>query len=338
MAEWTEEFEKHTAHSRLQELDVLLSELESSEVLDAADLESLNRIRQVALFTKSVLSSVDPNLVAKDRLDGLAEYLALQVRELNQYKSTQNSSHISNRSPSDQVLNQLAGLNVPRTSEDVEGLREALTTLRRSMGQHSRLIEAEYDEIEQKFTVINKSFEELTDEIKSQKQRLDTAISQFQQQFSEAESKRRDEYSQESSNTRAELKKAVDSGQEEIDTLISTLREEFDAAEKQRKDEYKSEFESGKATLTGLLDKGKQDLSELTQQHKEAFAAVVTDTKDARTRMETDFSAKVSEYILQLERRQGEAEQLVQVIGNTGMVGIRESLIRNVSQHGFGMG
>jgi hypothetical protein len=62
-------------------------------------------------------------------------------------------------------------------------------------------------------------------------------------------------------------------------------------------------------------------MTELITQHKESFQTLTTEVKDSRKALEKDFSAKVQEYIDQLEVRQGEAEKLVQVIGNTGMVG-----------------
>lgn len=321
MSEWLEQFEKHRLHTILKELDSLLSELEALESLKANQIESVARMRQVERLVKSTLDSADPNLVSQDRLNGLADYVEVLTRDINQYKSSENVSYLMNQSSVDQILNQLGMILVPRVSEDLEGLREALTTLRRSIGQHARQLETESEEINREFKSIKRNFTELTEEIKSQKQRLDTAISQFQQQFSEAESKRRDEYSTEAANTRAELNKVVAAGKEEIDSLAGTLREEFDAAESNRKTEYEARFTQTKSSLETLLDKGKKDLSELTQQHKETFSGLVSETNESRNTMEADFAAKVSQYIAQLEERKSEAETLVQVIGNTGMVG-----------------
>jgi len=321
MSKWIEQFDSHQIHATLKELDEVLTDLESSDSSELGQTESLNRIRQVYQLVKSTFSSLDPNLVSKGALDGLAEFLGLQLRELNQYKTTKNASLLTNHSAIDQVLTQLATIHILRSPEDLEGLREALTTFRRSMGQHARQLENEYEGIKQEFKTIKTSFGELTDEIKSQKQRLDTAISQFQQQFSEAESKRREEYAQEANNTRTELNKAVQVGKEEMVALKASLRKEFDGTEVDRKQQYESEFETAKSTLTRTLDKGKKDVDELTSQHKEKFSALINEAKDSRNAMEAEFTNKVNEYVEQLELRKSEAEKLIQVIGNTGMVG-----------------
>jgi hypothetical protein len=332
MSEWVDQFQDHQIHSTLKELDSVLTELESSEDTDASKTESLNRIRQVYQLVKATLASVDPNLVSQSSLVGLEEYVQLQVRNLNQYKTTENVSLLKSSSPLDQILTQLATIYVPRVPEDIEGLREALTTFRRSMGQHARQLENEYEKIDQEFKAITKNFAELTEEIKSQKQRLDTAIAQFQQQFSEAESKRREEYTQEANNTRAELTKAVQTGTDELASFKANLRKEFEAGEVERKKQYDSEFESTKSTLSRTLENGKKNLEQLTSQYKETFSTFVKDATESRSAMEADFENSVNEYIEQLESRKSEAEKLVQVIGNTGMVGGYQKLANEERQ------
>ncbi|HEV7743790.1 MAG TPA: hypothetical protein VGO56_02235 [Pyrinomonadaceae bacterium] len=322
MSSWSEKFATHQIHTTLQRLESLLSDVEGLEVKDIAAIESLDRLRQIQRFLVSTLGAVDPNFVAEEKLESLDNLLRQQIDQLEGYKTSQNEAQIvaadNNRAA---VLNITASIPTPHSVEDVEGLRDAITSFRRSFGQHARNLEAEYEKLNEEFAALKSNFKEANEEIKSQKARLDTAISQFQQQFSEAESLRRSEYSQELKATRDELKSMLTSGKTEITALTSAFESQFESAETQRQEQYSTEYENTKVRLKEVLDNGKTRLTQLIAQHKETFKIFSIDVESSRKTMEQDFSAKVQVYLEQLELNKAEAEKLVQVIGNTGMVG-----------------
>lgn len=336
MSEWTDKFTAHQIHSSLQTLDAALNEVEALEENEVTSLEAIDRLKQVQRLVVTSLSSVDPNLVSEERLNTLDALIRQQIDQINNYKSNQNVAHLAGaNSSADNVLTQLVSIPIAKTPEEVDGLREAVTSLRRSLGQHARNLETEYEKFEQQFNDVNRRFTEFTSEITSQKARLDTAISQFQQQFSEAENTRRSEYSQEVKTIRDELKNMLDSAKQEMSSLTTNLTSQFDTAEDKRQETYKTEYESTSESLKEVLDTGKTKLAELIAQHKESFSALTTEVKDSRKALEADYSTKVQEYLDQLDLRKGEAEKLVQVIGNTGMVGGYQKLANQARLSGW---
>ncbi|HAF24868.1 MAG TPA: hypothetical protein DCK93_18510 [Blastocatellia bacterium] len=322
MSEWTDKFTAHQIHVTLPALDTALTEIEALEENEVTAIEAIDRLRQVQRLVVNSLASVDPNLVSDERLNTLDAFIRQQIEQVNGYKSNQNVALlIGANNTVDNILTQLSSIPVARTPEEIEGLREAVTSLRRSLGQHARNLETEYEKSEQQFKDVNRRFTEFTSEITSQKARLDTAISQFQQQFSEAENTRRSEYAQEIKTIRDELKSMLDSAKQEMSSQTTNFKTQFEAAEDQRQESYKTEYENTAASLKEVLDNGKTKLTELIAQHKDGFKTLTTELKDSRKALEKEFSENVQEYLDQLEVRKGEAEKLVQVIGNTGMVG-----------------
>ena len=207
MSQSSEQFTNHEVHTTAQTLESTLNEIDVSTITDVSVIESIERLRQARVLVMASLDAADPDLISEQKLNGINNIFNEQIGQINNFKSNGNAAHLTNAVRSvDNLLNQIASLPVVRTTQDVEGLREAIASFRRSIGQHARNVEGEYEKIKQQFEGTNERFNEFTNEIASQKTRLDTAISQFQQQFSEAESKRRDEYSTEASNTRAELR------------------------------------------------------------------------------------------------------------------------------------
>jgi len=178
MSEFTEKFANHAVHATLQTLDSALAEIETTDVSDISAIERLDRIRQVQRFATTRFAAIDPALVPQDRLDAVNSSVKEQTAQITEYKTNQNVAHLTNASNMcDQILNQLGPIPIATTPEDVEGLREAMISFRRSLGQHARHAETDYEELEKQFEDIGTRFTELTTEITSQKGRLDIAIS-----------------------------------------------------------------------------------------------------------------------------------------------------------------
>lgn len=322
MSQLTEKFANHPLHETVQALDSALTEIESSDLSDVSAIERIDRVRQVQRFVIARFGGVDPSLVPQDRLDSINNLFKEQVAQLNAYKTDKNDTRLTNASNTcDQILNQLASIPIATTPAEVEGLREAMISFRRSLGQHARHVETDYDNLNKEFKGISGRFAELTTEITAQKGRLDTAISQFQEQFSEAERIRREEYATESKNTRDELNRILESTKQDVASVTADFRQQFKEAEAERKAQYTTESKTTRDELNRILEAGKLEFSDIAKEHTLTFAKLASDAKESRMAMESEFTKKVDYYLALLDQRKEEAEKLVHVIGNTGMVG-----------------
>ena len=111
--------------------------------------------------------------------------------------------------------------------EDIDSIKDSVSTFRRSVGQSIRSVETESNRVRENFNALGQQFKTLTSDISAQKGRLDTAITQFQQQFSEAEDRRRDQFEQAKDKRREDYEKLIGELREESNNSILELRNTF---------------------------------------------------------------------------------------------------------------
>ena len=75
---------------------------------------------------------------------------------------------------------------------DIDGLWDSIGNFRKSAGQYIRYLEEDFNKLKSQINDLTAKGVEVANDINVQKDRLNTAISQFQQQFSDVADKRRE--------------------------------------------------------------------------------------------------------------------------------------------------
>lgn len=289
MSEWIQRFEGHPVSADAKSFDALLTEVEDFATKSPQAISQLSRLQQINRLLIQRLQSVDPLLVPLTVLNNLHSHVQQQHNEVNQYRTNQNVGHLSNaNSQADGVLTQLGTMIYPAAPSDIEGVRDAVASFRKSAGQYLRYIEDEHSSLKTRMSELSGQLQQASAEVSSQKSRLDTAISQFQQQFSQAEDTRREQFTQ---GERAR-------------------EDKFVAAMKGKDEEFRSAEEERSGAFSGALDDRCNAVDQLLKKSRD-------ETDEQRVKLEEDASSLLDH----LSESKSRAEELVHVIANTGMVG-----------------
>ena len=296
MSQWADQVENHQLQELLQVSQTLLNQAAELLENDTQALEALERLRSVIGLVIRVLFNVDPEVVPVQPLSNMVPHLTNLNKEVQSFVSNQNVAHLTNANKhAENILPQIAAIPVLATPDDVDGMREAFTSFRRSAGQLIHNLEQEAsnfrDEMDQdrltssqniesskeQLVELETELERIQAEIQSQKGRLDTAIAEFQNQFSKKQDVR---------------------------------QEQFAEAEKERND-------ANKKTIV----EQEEQFSTVKENHKEKFAGICEAADEKLISFQTSSEKTVQSYIEALDEYKTQAETLVHVIGNTGMVG-----------------
>jgi len=220
---FVEQITGHSAGTALTALDRAVAKL-PAERLIGETLEPLQRISRVAEHVLAKLAASDPYLVPISALNNIEQAAINSYNEINAYASNANIGHVSNAmSHVDAIL--LNATQLPTAGDpDVEGMNEALKSFRRSAGQLLGSLERQAQELEASTASIRDALANAGVEISAQKARLDSAISEYQAQFSQAESSRRDEFSRAMQDAATRLNDSVDKQRDRVDEALKAAQ------------------------------------------------------------------------------------------------------------------
>ena len=268
MSLWIDRIENHTVFAALTEFGQILevskqSIGESPELLDHWD-----RANRIGLHVRSVLGGSDPLLVSPTSLDQIATRIQNAKGEIAAYVSDPNIAHWTNaQAHLDECLVCLAAINRLATSSDLDGMREAASAYRRSAGQLLVAIRDEAGQVKGQQEILQAKLVELTTDITNQKQRLDIAISSFQQQFSDAQQGRQND----NARIEEEQKNQFEGSQKSREESFKLAREKVDEDSKLIIEKLVAESN----THLAEQDRAAKGLMNLLEEHKRQAEKVV---------------------------------------------------------------
>lgn len=293
MTQWDDRVLEHEVWEKLRQMGPAL--LRASAIAKSTEAhDGVARLRLVRDWVEATLEAVDPLLLPPQLLQGLTEPMRQFLGEVQNYVSNQNPGHITNANGhADAVLHQLRGAQAPQNEEHVSGLRRSIVSLRRSVGQYKRYVEAERDGMRAPVERLKTELADLQSEIAGQKGRLDQAIAEFQSQFSEAEQRRRAEFAEGDKAREERFRQEIAAHR----TRLEQAEKDWEREQAAREEEYQKEAAERKEELEKSYD-------ELLRRIDDEGAALLHSLEEHKTR----------------------AQDLVHVIANTGMVGGYQSI------------
>ncbi|MEW5804993.1 MAG: hypothetical protein AB1847_23145, partial [bacterium] len=275
MSQWTDRINQHPVHGVIRTLESLLIDVDLSGVgqPDKA-IADIERIRQVLNLIKSRLELTDPNLVPFQALKNIQNSLHPIINEVSAFKANKNVAHLTNANNHlENILTYLNDIPSPTNAVDIESVKDAVSSLRRSVGQYLRNIDDEVTSLNETFNEGKTSLNSLSFQIESLKQRTDTIVSNFQQQFSTTEENRRTEFQK----AQADTKKAAAELIDDIKTDWNELLEEKGAALQSFLTEAKTSLEQIKNEAISTTDAFIRIIQD-RKKKAEDLVGIITDT------------------------------------------------------------
>lgn len=230
MPAWDERLAGSDAKRALNELASAVKT--SPEMSSASAVDKWNRLVRVVDYLTAVWKAVDPLLLTGTLVDPLNASMSNALAAVRQFEATGEEGSLDNvHAYLDQVLDVVARWPVAITASDVEDLREAASSYRRTAGQLLRSIETDAKHLEgsvgtarselaeiaqaareaigSEREAVEGRFAEVTAAIQAQATRLDKTMSTQNQQFLDNERQRQDQFALEVDKLRSEGQQVV---------------------------------------------------------------------------------------------------------------------------------
>lgn len=273
MSHWTEKIENHQIFNELKEINTSLELSKDHCLKEKTLIDNWERAKAVATHARKILDQADPLLISIGNLNNISLTLQQARVEINNFIANLNPGHWTNaQAQLDNCLIHLAAVPL-QDHHGIEDMRKSASTYRMSVADLFEAIKRDGEEISKSQTELQNKINDATNEITAQKQRLDTAISTFQQQFSEAQQARQSEFSA-SEQARTSAAQENEEGRQ-----LS-----FEAAQKQRDELEKSNAEAAKESHSNLIAELKSNTNEtistIEQQkiHAQKLVGIISNT------------------------------------------------------------
>jgi hypothetical protein len=196
MGQWDDRIRNHNVWSELQSWTSLLDQAVNKAANRPETIEPINRIRVVVDFVRGRLNGADAILTPLPVLNSLAKGLRAGINELQAFVGNGNVGHLENvNSQLDGVLQQLAQLWSPPTSDQIELLANATLTYRTTLDEQVKQLKQLEEQLSKESNSVHEKLNDLVTAINTEKQQIAQTTTQYQGQFSTAQEARTREFS-----------------------------------------------------------------------------------------------------------------------------------------------
>jgi hypothetical protein len=285
MSKWTERFESHPLFSTLDDIKRKLDQTADLASGDSNRVEDHERVKQLVSEVERRVKRVDPILPSQGTLNGINNHFQKTDGHLQSFINNRNASELeAATTTAENALTVAVNLPLLENAQDVEALQESVISVRRSLAQHARHAQEEAERAQAAVTEVQVAAEELEAQITAQKARLDTAIENTQERFTAAE---------------AERAKQLESALVAARTQLDEVAEKFRVAQEARHEGFKEKLDEW-------------------QEHWVQWSGEIAE-RDKRVLAKRE--AEAEKRLAAMDGLKKQAEDVVGVIGQTGMVG-----------------
>lgn len=261
MNQWRKQFEEHPLLKELEAVNALVANAQL-KTKDEAILNSFNRLVIVLRTFSAFVASLNPECTVKGFLDNLHAPLSQLRPQLDQFIKSENAAHLQNaNSQADQLVQRMPPFALPETAakqaEAVSALATAVENLIASLTEQSTTTSEALRKLDDVAKATAAHHAQLDKTIEAQKGRLDTAIAEFQKQFSETEAVRRKQIESTEQGFKAQFDQFKAKITTDIQALIEVQKTEMANLSARLNDSGKkiiSDMESKKDAAAKVLD------------------------------------------------------------------------------------
>lgn len=198
MSRWSDQLKAHPIHGHIAQLRAALDR----EPSDATGVEVSERIRfqEIISLLESALKGVRPELLPFNHVDFISDHFAQHVGpQAEQYKVSGDVSAIAAANDRlSAVLSRIQRLSAfSRTvllSPPIENLSKEVEAIAASFAKKREAAENVLARVKEKSESVEKSFDQLASLIDTRRQETDQRIAEWQQQFSQSQESRNQDY------------------------------------------------------------------------------------------------------------------------------------------------
>lgn len=137
MGQWNDRIRNHAVWEALTSLGPVIDQAVAKEGIDAASIDSLERLRAVLALCGKRLAAADPFLSDQRPFDRINTALRGAVSEIQAYLSDSNIAHLAAAgAQADEILSGLSAVLAPTSSDDLSIIGESVSAYRAALEKH----------------------------------------------------------------------------------------------------------------------------------------------------------------------------------------------------------
>ncbi len=269
----------------------------------------LERLRAILAFSGKRLAAAEPLITAPGPLDEIAAGLSAAREELERFASNQNVGHINSANANaDRVLtpiNQIPGAYSP---EELGALVSTATDYRSFVDQNLSQIRKTFDGFSPTLETLRTKLAELGASIQNEQQKLAQTATEYQGQFSAAQEKRNQEYTD-----------ALRTAQQDLTKLVTEYQAQFSSGQDTRSKEFTEAQGVRQAQHNEIINDYSKRLSDQDSEFAIQRNEMVRTFEQQLEALNSNYDVRAKEILGHVQEQKEHVEKLVGVIGNLGV-------------------
>lgn len=273
----------------LEELAPKLGEEISEQDLGENHRAEVERMKDVVNHVDRSLNAADPYLVSEGVLSNINSQLEHAVNHIRNYRNNNQVGQLENANGRlDNVLQHISQIPIPKTPEDLEGLRDRLTRFRQSAGSLATYMERDLESVREKVSEIEANLEQKGEEVD---ETLRSKITEIEES---------------SSQTNQQLKQELEGDVEDIRNQLT---------------DHKQEIQTQKQRLEDAITESKQQFIDGASERNDKFETEQDNRREKFSQTIGAIEGTGRGFVERMEEYEAQVVKQMEVIGTTGMTG-----------------
>ncbi len=324
MSDWDQRIRDHRVFAEMRSLGPVIDSAASVEGIEAQAFAGLERIRAILAFCGKRLAAADPLITLPAPLEEVAAGLAGARQEVERFVSDKDPAHITAANiQADRALSGVIQVPTAYSPEELGALVAMATTYRTTIEQNLADSKRSTEEFGTETQRLRSNLGELAATLQVEQQKLGQVVTDYQRQFSEAQEKRSQEFSD-----------ALRQGQQDLTKIISDYQGQFSTAQENRGREFAEAQGTRQEKFGQIVNEYSQRLTEQNAEFTRQREELTRKSEEQLAGLNMQYSEKATAILAGIEEEKMRVEKLVGVIGN---LGVTAGYLRNANQARWSM-
>jgi hypothetical protein len=309
MSEWIERIRGHGAWAVMRSLGTIIDQAIAMEGIDPQAVVALERIRTILAFCGKRLAGADPLVVVPGLLDNIGGSFSNSRAEIEAFLSDRNNARLQSANAlADNALVNAGQIPVAFSPEELGSLVSATNDYRNQFEKGLVTARDSTDAARADVENLRAKVAEVATSVQNEQQRLAQVTADYQRQFSEAQEKRNQEYSETLRQAQQHLASVTSEQQGQFSSAQDTRSREFAEAQTVRQGDFNKLHTDFTQRLT-------DQNADFTRQREE----LIRKFDETLTGLNVGYAHKAEDILKSIEQHERHVEELVGVIGNLGV-------------------
>ena len=309
MSQWIDRIKANEIWSSFTALDSIISDALNRKNLSSDEIDSIERLKTVAIFCCSRIQSIDPALIPVDILPALRAAIDQMRAHLETFLRDGEFSQLNSANQqADSALKIVAGILGISSKDDLLVIGKSADSYRATLEKYLKEALEIQNKLSEESAKNKNDISKLKNDLIGIQQQIEKLLTDQQSAFSTAQDKRASDFAEKQAEFLAKYTEA-----------IADQKSQFSADQDLRKTMFSELQADGQQKIAGLISESSQKLKDQEIVFKEKEKQVSEEHASHLEELKTKYEKAANEILVKIEKHKVEVESLVGVIGNLGV-------------------